>query len=674
MPQMTTTPVDIKIGAQDNATATLNRLSNVLERLERKVEKTGQTTKKLTSRFDRLRMSMSRVGQTSRRLGSRMTQAFTLPALAAGGFAVNAFRKYEKGLVGIGKTTGISGKSLDDLGLRFRQIAKDIPISLEQLLAFGQTVGQLGIDNADDVAKFAEVFGKLQLATDIQGEDGVQQLGNILRQIEGGVGNVERFASALVHVGNTSGATESQILSMATGIANAGKSFGFNSPQVIALSAVLREAGQRAEASQGVIQRAMLHIQNSINEGGAAFNGLQILTGKSADALKKDFADNAAGVLAQFSKGVKKANDAGLNIVEMLKMFKLSGTEDIRVLLAMGQNYDRLNEKLKTASGSYNFLSGSMNALNKEVEVQQKTLDSKIKKTLARINDLAISIGKKLQPTILKILQHVEKLFIFFERNETITKVSMAIVGLAAVLGPLAMIFGSVASGLGSMVAVAAKLGPLLKVVRSVFGVIFGVAGAKIAAIAAIAALIGMIGVAIYDWKLFKELVDKGFSMIGIENFTQKVAALWADFTEKLGMSIYKTLGEEFSAFVGLDVEHYKKKFAELEALNKKKLMPEILQKTFEKQTPESKAINEKLKRSFNFKFDGDKLKGMSKEQLRSLPGMPKPSEQKTEIEKKQTAQIQVDFRNLPQGARVSAPKQSLDGLEIITGMQGVMA
>jgi hypothetical protein len=125
---------------------------------------------------------------------------------------IKSSAEFETNLVGIGKTADISGKKLQSLGFDIQVIARDLPIATNELLRIGVAAGQIGVKGNANIARFVETLGKLQLATDVIGEEGAKKVARILtltsRNAADGFANVDRFGSALVDLGNSAAATE----------------------------------------------------------------------------------------------------------------------------------------------------------------------------------------------------------------------------------------------------------------------------------------------------------------------------------------------------------------------------------------------------------------------------------------------------------------------------------
>lgn len=148
----------IKLGAVDNVSKTLNRVTSKLRPLRREARRLTNRFKLLQDRTAGFRKSVSRMGASLRNVGKKMSMYVTAPIVAGMGFALKQFMKVEDALVGVGKTTDIQGKALGRLGEKFKDLADRMPVAVTELLAFGQVAGQLGVKSSGNICRGRERF------------------------------------------------------------------------------------------------------------------------------------------------------------------------------------------------------------------------------------------------------------------------------------------------------------------------------------------------------------------------------------------------------------------------------------------------------------------------------------------------------------------------------------
>ena len=323
----------------------------------------------------------------------------------AGAIAVvtKSFINYEKALVGVGKTTNIEGKRLQDFGKQFQKLASDIPVSTNELLGIAQAAGQLGIEGEANLLKFTETIAKLGVATDLTGEEAATSLARLLGLTKESVGTIDSLGSVLVALGNTSKATESEILKMALSVAKSTGVFGVSSGDAAALGTVLKELGQEAQLGGSVIGKSFLKIQAAIDKGGAPLKNLAALTGIAGDQLKQTFEEDATGVFRSFLSGIGNLEGGTSAIFKALKDFGLEGDEVNKILPVLAKNTDLLNKAFTTTGKEVS----NATALNEEAKKAFATLDSQVIKVKNNFTNLSTNIGKQLAPQVAELLEGI---------------------------------------------------------------------------------------------------------------------------------------------------------------------------------------------------------------------------------------------------------------------------
>lgn len=142
---------------------------------------------------------------------------------------------------------GASQEELDALNDGLREMTTRLPLAYDQLAALLGVGGQLGIP-AENLLSFVEVMGKLQVATNLAGEEGGAQMAQFINLTEKSFDNLDRVGATLVTLGNNSATFESNIMEMAHRAASALSQVGMSSADILALSAALSSVGVEAQA------------------------------------------------------------------------------------------------------------------------------------------------------------------------------------------------------------------------------------------------------------------------------------------------------------------------------------------------------------------------------------------------------------------------------------------
>ena len=175
----------------------IDRFSSVIGHMAKSVRNMSKSSIHHIQRFD------NRVSESFRKMGNLTRAALDF---GIGTLFINSFddlKQFETGLVGVGKTTGISGNNLKQLGQSTIELSKSMRgISTKKLLELSGVAGQMGISDSKSILKFASTLAMLEKASDIQGEEGASSIARMLKITGEGPLTVDRFASSLVGLGN----------------------------------------------------------------------------------------------------------------------------------------------------------------------------------------------------------------------------------------------------------------------------------------------------------------------------------------------------------------------------------------------------------------------------------------------------------------------------------------
>lgn len=399
-----------------------------------------------------LERGMARTGARLQTVGRQMTTGITLPIAAVGALSIKAAMDFESSFAGIRKTvdgTVDAGGNLTafgaDLQQKFRALAKEIPISVNELNRIGESAGQLGI-KSEHIIGFTKTIAAMGVATNLSSEqaaDGMARFANITQMPQE---KIENLGSVIVELGNKLAATESEILEFGLRIAGAGEIVGLTEAQILGIGAAFASVGIEAEAGGTAVQKALLSMNSAMNDPKAAAS-FGAASGMSGDAFKKQFTADPSAAFLQFVEGVGAAGKQGETI---LRGVGIDDARQIRAFLSMAAAGDLLKDSLKLAGDEWI----RNTALAREAEQRYRTFESQLTLFKNKMNDVAITIGTQLieallrmEPAITAVLTGIAKVADWFSRLPQFVQMgTFAFLGFAAALGPIAWAFGTIIS------------------------------------------------------------------------------------------------------------------------------------------------------------------------------------------------------------------------------------
>lgn len=407
--------IKIKIEAA-RAEAQLARFNAQTERAAQSVQQAQLRTQILNKRLINAANAGARAGRGLSVLnisfasfvGNLTSRAVTagLNSLINGfGAIVQAGRDFEDGLVNIGKTTGIEGASLAKLGDNISKLAQEIPVATNNLLEIATVAGQLGFQSTEEIEQFTETLAKLQLATDITGEEGSRNVARILTVTgeleENGTENIEKFGNVITRLGNNFAATENEILRVATRVSQGTAAFGIASEDVLGIATALRATGAEAEASGTAIQKTFRLIGQATTEGGESLAQFAEAAGLSNEAFVELFQNDPAALFQQLAVNLGETGKSGADLNAILADLGLSDERLVRTLTPLISNYKVLESAISDARTE----AVANVALNQEAAKAADTLSADLTQLSNAFDQLAKELFDEFGPALRAAVQ-----------------------------------------------------------------------------------------------------------------------------------------------------------------------------------------------------------------------------------------------------------------------------
>ncbi len=366
------------------------------------LEKGSRKVETATQRMERSFLSLKNVAIT---------------AFAGWGFerivsnSLSAFSAFDKGLIGIQKTTNMTDKQMLAMGESIRKMAGEIPVATTGLLEIAEAAGQLGVTGVKNVTLFTETLAKMQIASDVVGAEGAKALARLLNTAGEATEGVKVLGSVIVSLGNQMAASEAEIVHMASEIGRGTAAFNVSSAASVAYGAALKAMGARAELSGSAITRSMIEIEKAIISGGEKFLYLQKVTGMTGETIERVFKEDSSIIFNAFIKGAHGMTEEGISAISILEKFGLKGTEVIKGLTPLIKNVEQLEKAFAIANKEVK----NATALDIEAMRASSSFSAQMRMTKNVVDEIASGIGKGLAPKIVEVTQNFRD---WVEQNE----------------------------------------------------------------------------------------------------------------------------------------------------------------------------------------------------------------------------------------------------------------
>jgi len=313
---------------------------------------------------------------------------------AAIGLMGKAAVDWESSWAGVTKSVDGAGQEMED---SLRGLAKTLPATHDDIAAVAEAAGQLGVKTGD-VVGFTETMIKLGETTNLTADEAatsIAQISNVMGTLDReGTAGVDRFANALVALGNNGASTERDILSMSSRIAGAAKVVGMTEADLLGVANAVSSVGIEAEAGGTAISNVLIDMSKAVKTGSDDLERFARVAGISADDFARAFSESPADAMNLFVKGLGRIQQTGGDVFTVLDDL---GQSDVRVtsaLLKMAGAGDLLTESLQTGRSA----AEQNSAMQAEFAKRLDTTAARLAIARNNARDAAITLGDSLAP------------------------------------------------------------------------------------------------------------------------------------------------------------------------------------------------------------------------------------------------------------------------------------
>lgn len=398
-------------------------------------------------------------GDSVSSLGGKLTTGLTLPLVASVGMVTKAAVDYESAFAGVKKTVDetatVSYKNLSD---GIRQMAKELPASAVEIANVAEVAGQLGI-KAEDILTFSRTMIDMGESTNLSAEEAataIAKIANILGLTSDEYG---RFGASVVDLGNNFATTERDIVEMTNRLAAGGKLAGLTAPDILGLATAMSSVGIEAEAGGTAMTQTLTAIGNAVSlTGKGAADDLNLIAktaGMTSEEFQQAWKEKPVVALQSFIKGLKDAQEKGVNMNAILAQLGMTGIRQSNMLKSLALASDKMGDAVDRSNKAWKENTALTNEANKRYE----TTESQLKMFKNQVTDLAIEFGGPLLKALrdglkagkpwIDMLAEMAKHFSSMSEEEQRNVLKWA--ALTAGAGPALTLFGKGIGIIGSL-------------------------------------------------------------------------------------------------------------------------------------------------------------------------------------------------------------------------------
>ncbi|MBT2215831.1 phage tail tape measure protein [Virgibacillus dakarensis] len=547
------------------------RLATQLERAKRELGETEHELKDVNNQLKTQKWvdygksvqnagdKLQSIGRGMSNFGRSYTMHVTAPMVAGTGAIFKAAMDFESAWTGVTKTVDGSASEMANLKQSIRDMAKEIPASTTEIAAVAEAAGQLGIQTGS-IEEFTRTMIDMGNSTNLTAQQAATEFARFANIVEMSQDDFDKLGSSTVALGNSMATTEQEISSMSLRLAAQGAQVGMSEAQILALAASMSSLGIEAEAGGTAMTTVLKKIDKAVGDGGDSLKGFAKAAGVSSNEFASAWEKDPITALDMFIKGLSKSGEEGENLSTILADLGIKGIRESDTILRLAGASDILSEAVNTSTKAWD----ENSALSEEAAKRYATNESQLKIMWNRIKDVAITLGDALAPAIMDTIDAAEPLIekiesgaqAFADMDESQQRTILKMIALAAAIGPVSVVLGSLTSAVGGFMKVGGGLLSLLgktggKGLLGRFGLMGVVGGPVGIAIAGVSALSLVVGALKKDKEELQEVsLDAANAMLAEHETNEKMIDQFDKLRNKS-----KLTNDEFGRYIDLQSE-----------------------------------------------------------------------------------------------------------------------
>lgn len=394
----------------NNAKVELNNLSDEIDKNNRYMDEAAKSA-------DGCARSIDEFGNATK-LSDNAVDALATTLQAAGVAAslreiaqaikesVDASVEFESSITGVYKTVDGTPEQLQNLSDGIKRLSTEIPATTTEIAAVAEVAGQLGIETPS-VMKFTEVMLALGYSTDVSAEEAATSLAQLANIVGTSSDDYERLGSTVVALGNNFATQESKIIAMSQRLAASGKLAGMTEAEIMALATAMSSVGIEAEAGGTAMSQTMTQIEKAVASGGESLEQFATIAGVSSQEFADMWNNNAIGAIQLFISGLGDLEAQGESATLVLDEMGLTGIRQSNMIKSLALANETLTGAVSTANTAWQ----ENTALAAEAGKRYATTESAFKMCGNAANNLKISVGDVLAPSLKNLAQIGEDAF-----------------------------------------------------------------------------------------------------------------------------------------------------------------------------------------------------------------------------------------------------------------------
>ena len=453
--------------------------------LQREIIETEHALRDLERQAEQSSVALQKIGAVGEKLQSvgfaieGAGQKLMPVTAAVGGLATAAVKvasDFDSAMSQVAAVSGATGKELDALREKAREMGSKTKFSASEAAEAMNYMAMAGwktedmLDGIEGIMNLAAASGEDLATTSDIVTDALTALG--LSAADSG-----HFADILASASSNANTNVSMMGETFKYCAPVAGALGFTAEDTAEAIGLMANAGIKSSQAGTAMRTMLTSLTGEVTFVGDAFGELTVQTTNADGSMRSlgDILTDCRAAFAQMSESERAANAEALVGKNAMSGF-------LAVMNAAPGDIEKLNSAINNCDGT----------AERMAETMQDNLAGQLTILKSQLEELAISIGEILMPSIRQIVGWIQGLVDWLNGlHEGMKKVIVTVALVAAALGPVLIVVGKVVGAVGTILTVVPKIA------GAVSSVVGFVSGTVIPAVSAVVAAIGWVPIAI---------------------------------------------------------------------------------------------------------------------------------------------------------------------------------
>lgn len=442
-----------------------------LEELEKQADKSAVALQKIGAAGEKLK----NVGSSIEGVGKKLMPV-TVAVGGLGAAAVKVAADFDSGMSQVAAVSGATGKELDalrekarEMGAKTKFSASEAAEAMNYMAMAGWKIGDM-LDGIEGIMNLAAASGEDLATTSDIVTDALTALGLSAKDS----GHFADILAAASCNANTNVSMMGETFKYCAPVAGA---LGFTAEDTAEAIGLMANAGIKSSQAGTAMRTMLTSLTGEVTFVGDAFGELTVQT-TNTDGSMRSLGEILADCRVAFSQ--MSESEQAANAEALVGKNAMSGF--LAVMNAAPVDIEKLNNAITNCDGTAEKMAVTM----------QDNLAGQLTILKSQLEELAISIGEILMPSIRQIVGWIQGLVDWLNGlDEGTKKIIVTIALVAAAIAPVLIVIGKVVGAIGTVMTV------IPQIAGAISSVVGFVSGTVIPAITAVVAAIGWVPIAI---------------------------------------------------------------------------------------------------------------------------------------------------------------------------------